>query len=111
MGHSGPRVERVFMDARSNRSQLLSFKRKRGPDTTEFAAGNSMAWLIIAILVIVLTAFGLVKFGPEAWNFLTFGHRSLTYFVAPAPSTRNSHGWATVPAILSVAQTERKKRA
>ena len=66
------------MNAKPNRSHLFTFRRKRGQDTTEWTAGNSLAWLIIAILLIVLAVFGLTKFGPELWQLLKFAQPSLT---------------------------------
>jgi hypothetical protein len=71
---------------KSANNPLLKVRRTRGSDSIEVLAGNSMAWLIVAVLLIVLAAFGLIKFGPELWQFLQFSHTSLTHSVVQGAS-------------------------
>jgi hypothetical protein len=60
---------------------LLDISRQNGKDKGwKFRVGQSMAWLIIMVLLICFAAWGVLNLPPSFWDFLHAGRNPLMCF-------------------------------
>src|SRR5438045_1125295 len=59
---------------------MLHLRRQNGKDKFwNLSIGRSMAWFVLALVLIVLTVYGVTQLPPPVWDFLRGGRTSVTH--------------------------------